>query len=185
MAEQVTLITVLLATALACALLIERAIEVLKSGYDLIDGKFDFAKFWTRRTYGTRNYMERRLRVFEYVDPKLSASLFNRFNDMLLGPDSGYQGTVPMLSGDLVRAVWIKIACKLVGVALGLWIALYLRLDLIEAGRVASYTNITPTTKGMLLTGVAIGLGSGPVHKLIRVVEKKRAARMPEVVTNA
>ncbi len=185
MAEQVTLITVVFAAVLAFALLIERAIEVLKSIYDLFDSIFNFSHFWTRRTYRIRDYMEQRLRVFEYVDAKKATAVFNRFNELLLGPDAGYQGTIPMLCGDLVRAAWVKIGCKAVATTLGIIVAFTLEFDLLAATTATDFTTLMPTTKGMLLTGITIGLGSGPVHKLIRVVEKKRAANSPQVVTNA
>lgn len=185
MSEQITLVTVLFASMLAFALLVERALEVLKAAYDLIDSKLDFHRFWTARTYRTQQYIEERLRVFEYVDGKGAAAVFNRFNELLLGPNNGYHGTVPMLCGDLVRGVWVRLFCKIIGVSFGIVIALTLKFDLLAAARPGDVSTITPTTLGMLATGVAIGLGAGPVHKLIRVAEKKRQANLPQVVTNA
>jgi Ca2+/Na+ antiporter len=182
MPEQIELISVLFLVVLALALLIERALEVLKAAYDIIDSKFDLYRFWTRRTRTTQQYIKNRLHVFEYVDIKSSAAIFNRFNELMLGPGNGYTGTVPMLCGDLVRAVWVRLACKIVGVALGIAGAFALRLDIVEAARSAQHQ---PTVIGMLLTGIAMGLGSGPVHKFIRLLEKKRSAHTQEVVTNA
>ena len=185
MTEQLTLITVLFAAILAFTLLIERAIEVLKAVFDLVDSYFDFADYWTRKTRQTQRYMQRQLRVFEYVDARRASAIFNRFHDLLLGPSAGYHGTVPMLCGDLMRAVYVKIGCKIVGLTLGIGIAFSLDFDLLAAAaRGQDLGSIVPSTKGMLLTGIAMGLGSGPMHKLIRVVEKKREARLPEVVTN-
>jgi hypothetical protein len=179
------LITVMFAAVLAFTLLIERALEVLKAGYDLVDSYFDFAKFWTRKTRQTGKYMEKQLRKFEFVDAKRSAAVFNRFHDLLLGPSSGYSGTVPMLCGDLMRAIYVKIGLKVVGAALGIAIAFWIGFDLLAAAKGQPFTELVPTTKGMLLTGIAMGLGTGPMHKLIRAVEKKREARLPQVVTNA
>jgi hypothetical protein len=179
------LITVMFAAVLAFTLLIERAIEVLKAGYDLLDSYLDFAKFWTRKTRQTGAYMEKQLRKFEFVDAKRSAAIFNRFHDLLLGPSAGYNGTVPMLCGDLMRAVYVKIGSKVVGTAIGVIIAFSLDFDLLAAAQGQPFTALVPTFKGMLLTGIAMGLGTGPMHKLIRVVEKKRESRLPQVVTNA
>jgi hypothetical protein len=189
MVEQLTLITVLFAAVLAFALLIERAIEVLKAVYDLVDSYFDFAKYWTKKTHQTQKFMQKQLRVFEYVNPKQATSVFNRFHELMLGPSSGYQGTVPMLCGDLMRAFYVKIGCKVVGMGLGILIAFYLKFDLLAAAQTAAISSLVPTFKGMLLTGVALGLGAGPMHKIIRAVEKKRdsrfpEARLPEAVTN-
>lgn len=182
MPEQIELISVLFLVVLAFALLIERALEVLKVVYDMLDSKFDMYRFWTRRTVATQHYIQHRLHVFEYVDVKASAAIFNRFNELLLGPGHGYTGTVPMLCGDLVRAVWVRLSCKILGVFMGIALAFALQLDVVEGARSAQYQH---TFAGMLLTGVAMGLGSGPVHKLIRLLEKKRAASTQEVVTNA
>src|SRR5688572_33488531 len=118
MTEQLTLITVLFAAILAFTLLIERAIEVLKAAYDLIDSYFDFSKYWTKKTRQTGKYMQNQLRVFEYVNAKKTNAVFNRFHELMLGPSSGYHGTIPMLCGDLMRAVYVKIGCKVAGVAI-------------------------------------------------------------------
>lgn len=185
MSEKITLVTVLFASVLAFSLLIERALEVLKATYDLLDSRFDYHKFWTKRTWGLHEYIEHRLHVFTYVDTKGASAIFNRFNEMMLGPQDGYNGTVPTLCGDLVRAVYVRLACKFVGSLLGLWIAFGLRLDVLAAAQQYEFTKITPTPLGMAVTGIAIGLGAGPVHKLIRVVEKKREAITPKAVTNA
>ena len=185
MSEQIMLITVMVAAVLAFTLLIERALEVLKAAYDLVDSFFDFAKIWTRKTRQTAKYMEKQLRKFEFVNARRSAAIFNRFNDLLLGPSAGYGGTVPMLCGDLMRAIYVKIGAKVVGVVLGIIIAFSLDFDLLAAARGEPFTALAPSFKGMLLTGIAMGLGTGPMHKLIRVVEKKRASRIPQVVTNA
>ena len=182
MSEQITLVTALFAAVLALSLLIERAIEVMKSAYDLLDSRNDFHKFWTRRTYRLQQYMEKRLRVFEYVDTKGATAVFNRFNEMLLGEADGYKGTVPTLCGDLVRAVYVRLGCKIAGSVIGIALAYALGLDIIAAG--SSSGSWTATTTGMLITGVAMGLGAGPMHKLIRVVEKKRSANIPQVVTH-
>lgn len=189
MIEQITLITVLFAAILAFTLLIERAIEVFKATYDLIDSYFDFAKYWTRKTRQTSQYMQKQLRVFEYVSAKKTNAVFNRFHELMLGPSSGYHGTIPMLCGDLMRAMYVKIGCKVVGVALGVAIAFALKFDVLAATQSVGVAGLVPTAKGMLLTGITMGLGTGPMHKLIRVVEKKRdsrfpEARLPEAVTN-
>jgi hypothetical protein len=133
--------------------------------------------------------LQKQLRVFEHVNPKRATSVFNKFHEFMLGPSSGYRGTVPMLCGDLMRAVYVKIGCKVVGMGLGILIAFYLKFDLLASAQSQTIGSIVPTFRGMLLTGLAMGLGTGPMHKIIRAVEKKRDSRfpeatLPEAVTN-
>lgn len=164
--------------ALALALVIERVLELLKSGYDLLDSHYDLAAYWTRRTERTRDFIESRLRIFEYVDASAAAGLLNRFSDVVLGPQHGHTGEVPILCGDLVRASWIRIAMKALGMAIGIGIAFLLKLDLL------AFTTPVPRPAhawSIAVTGAAIGLGSGIVHKLIDQIEKKRRQRTAEV----
>lgn len=173
--EQATLVFTF---ALALALVIERLLEILKSLYDYIDGRGEFYHFWTHMAERARDYIQRRLRVFEYVDPKTAAPLMARFSEMMLGGKQGYDGEVPMISGDLVRMVWVRLATKLLGVLFGIVIAFLVNLDLIAW---VSPKPRPPEGWSIALTGAVIGLGSGPVHKLITEIEKRRKQRTQEV----
>src|SRR5688572_14892918 len=97
-------VTVLLALILALSFVIERVLEILKAAYDIVDGRYDMHKFWTKRARGTQAYIERRLRVFNYVDKDAAASLLARFDEMMLGTKAAERPVVPILCGDLVRA---------------------------------------------------------------------------------
>src|SRR2546423_11960764 len=70
--------TVLFALVFALALLIERAIEVVKSGYDVLDCKRNFCTFWTARAKGIAKRLELRLRVFEYLPLDRIQPIVNR-----------------------------------------------------------------------------------------------------------
>lgn len=190
--EVVSRVTMILALTLASALLIERLLEIVKAGVDLLDSRYDWHRFWTRRAERTQRFIERRLRVFMYVDPGQAAAFLGRFNEMLLGPADGYTGTVPMLSGDLVRAVWVRIGAKLVGIAAGIGLAFWFDIDLFYLSRgcppqppLAGDAGCAHTAWQFILSGMAIGLGSGPVHKLIRRLERKREQRLARVGANA
>jgi hypothetical protein len=188
--EAITGVTVLFVLVLALAFVIERVLEIAKATYDMIDSRFDLHHFWTRRTRRTQQYIERRLRVFEYVEPKMASAFLQRFDDMILDERSGYDGTIPMLAGDLVRAAWVRSALKVLGMALGITLAFALELDLLtiadainEVGT-ASGTVGEPTTPGMLFTGLAMGLGAGPVHKLITSLEHRQERRAAAKAAN-
>jgi hypothetical protein len=191
--EVVSRVTMILALTLASALLIERLLEILKAGVDLLDSRYDWHRFWTRRAEGTQRFMERRMRVFSYVDPRQAAVFLERFSDMLLAPADGYTGTVPMLSGDLVRAMWVRIGSKLVGMTVGIGLAFWFGIDLFYLSRgcppdpppAAAAAGCAHTAWQFILSGMAIGLGCGPVHKVIRRLERRREAQLARAGANA
>lgn len=166
--EQATLVFTL---ALALALVIERILELVKSLYDMIDSRRHWHEFWTRRAERTRDYLERRLRVFEYVDRKEAAGLLDRFRGMMLGAGPAHSPDVPVLAGDLVRALWVRVGSKILGMALGVVIAFLVRLDLLTW---VSVQPRDPHAWSIVLTGMALGLGADPMHRIISEIEKRR-----------
>jgi hypothetical protein len=174
--EAVSKITVLMALVLALSFVVERILEILKAAYDVADGRYNWHVFWTRRTYSAQRYIEQRLRVFNYVDKPAAAALLARFDSMMLGTTVAQTPVVPVLCGDLVRAIWCRVALKILGIAIGVAFAFSFRLDLVYL------INLTPDateplrigTLGMVATGVAIGLGSGIVHKAITAIERRQ-----------
>ena len=173
--DAVSKVTVVLALILALSFVIERVLEILKAAYDMADGRYNWNKFWTRRARGTQAYIERRLRVFNYVDKAAAAALLARFDQMMLGTTAAEKPVVPVLCGDLVRAVWCRFALKFVGAALGIWLAFAFGLDLLAISQTKpNATQFNITVLGQVVTGIAIGLGSGIVHKLITTVERKQ-----------
>jgi hypothetical protein len=78
------------------------------------------------------------------------------------------------LCGDLVRAVYTKTALKIIGSAIGIWFAFRFGLDLLALSRVKPNQVADLTVIGRIATGIAIGLGSGIVHKMITTVERKQ-----------
>lgn len=182
--EVILKVSVMFALALAVSFLIERFLEILKAVYDLLDSRFNWHTYWTRRTIKMRDRLEKRLEVFEYVNPKKIASLLDRFKKMFLNGQGGYSGTVPVLSGDLVRAVSIKVYAKIIGVSLGIGFAFWMNIDLISIWQKAAggtswwEINIESESVRFVLSGVILGLGSAPVHKIITTIEKKRQQKL-------
>jgi hypothetical protein len=191
--------TMLFTLVFALSLVIERFLEVLKSAYDMLDSKYDWYKAWSRRAYRIRDFLERRLRIFEFVGPDQARTFIARFSEMLVVPPTGENaGAVPVISGDLVRAVYVKVACKVIAIAIGIPLAFGLHLDIftllrqVTAGpgtcmlkALDSVCNVPiGPTLATLATGVTIGLGSGPVHKIITTIEKKRDDRERKELAN-
>lgn len=173
-------VTVLFALVLSLSLLIERLFEIFKGIYDFLDSRFNWDQFWNKRAEKLGAILEKKMNVFEYVDYKSAAAISGRFQELILKEGEGNSGAVPIISGDLVRAATIRTILKALTILIGIWFAFRLKIDLIAIWQnaQAELTNtiggITPKTYGIILTGIAIGLGSGPVHKIITVIEKKR-----------
>ena len=173
-------VTVLFALALALSLLVERFLEILKATYDLLDSRFDWHRYWTKKTFRLKNTLENRLKVFEYVSTKKAATALQRVKDMMLNEQGGYSGEIPVLAGDLVRAVSIKVLFKFIGILVGIGLAFWLNLDIVKVWQEASVEGskfnfaVSSSTLRIILTGITIGLGSGPMHKIITTMEKRR-----------
>src|SRR2546423_751996 len=66
----ITNFTVLAALALGLSLVIERTLEIMKAAYDLTDSRLGLYNFWTGRAIVIRDYLQRRVRAMEYVEPE-------------------------------------------------------------------------------------------------------------------
>jgi len=182
MTEALAEVTVFFALVLALALLIERVLEILKAAYDLVDSRFNWYPFWTRRARTLKETIERRMRVFEYVGPEAVRAVLNRVYDLVQLTPQGAPGAVPVLSGDLVRASAVKLGCKVVGMGLGVAVAFWLSIDLVTIWQsaevtLAATTYWAPPWLRLVVSGAIIGLGAGPVHKLITTIERKRGEK--------
>jgi len=177
--ETILDIAVLFTLALALAFLVERVLEILVALFHLLDSRLDLHMFWTRRAYKLRDRLEKKLKVYEYMTPENAAKVLNRFHDVLLDSPDRYSGTIPLISGDLVRSLWIKIITKFIGITLGIILAISMKIDLINIWRAAAGDNVAwipqlPVLLSFIFTGIIIGFGAEPVHKIITFIEKKR-----------
>lgn len=175
-------VTVLFTLVLALSMLIERLLEILKALYDLLDSRLDWYKFWNRRTEKLQHRLERKMQIFQYVKPALAASVLNRFTEVVIGKDEGIMSPVPMLSGDLVRGLTVKIVSKIIAIGVGIGLAFWMQIDLLqiwsEAARGSRWTlEINSQAVRIILTGMVMGLGSSPVHKFITAIEKQQKKR--------
>ena len=123
--------------------------------------------------------MANKLKIVEYVSAKNLVTILNKFRDKLLNNTEGYSGTVPILSGDLVRTVSIKSWSKIISIILGIVIAFWMDIDLLKIWQDATSDSslwiIQIKSPGLRigLSGVIIGLGSNPLHKFVTTIEKK------------
>lgn len=178
--EVLSKVTVLFTLVLALSLLIERFLEVLKALYDLLDSRRDWYNLWTRQTTRIRDRVEKRMRIFEYVKPEVLKSVLKRIREMLLSEQGDYSGTVPVLSGDLVRAFYVRLSSKIVGIGVGIGLAFWMGIDLVTVWKEAAgessrwAINISSENLRVAISGIVLGLGSSPVHKIITTIERMR-----------
>ncbi len=172
--------TILFIALFSLAILIERLIEILKSAFDLMDSRLQWRGFWTRRANALKARLEKRLHIHQYMDDTAINRVLASFSRLLLGPGDDYRGTIPTISGDLVRVLYVKIGTKAIGMACGIALALSFDLDILTLMIRYLANDSIPQQAPVLnqiVTGAIIGLGSSPVHKLITAIERKRESR--------
>jgi len=184
--EALSAMTVNFAFILALALLIERTLEIVKAVLDLLDSTNDWHRIWTRGAQRLKEVLEKRLRANAYLTPAKGAIALRRFSELLLN-GQGYAGTLPVISGDLLRNLSFKVGMKALGVCLGIWAAFYFELDMLKQwGEIGYFDLNAPYALERFLardavhyvvTGTAAGLGAAPLHMLIVALERKKVAR--------
>lgn len=178
--EGLTHTTVLFTLVLALSFVVERLLELLKTVYDVLDSRLDWHRFWTQRAIRLRDRLVNELRILEYASPRQIATVLARFSAAMLGEQSESNATVPVIAGDLARVMGIKVGARLLAIAVGVGLAVIFSIDLVDvvAKLVDPKVNIAgelPQGLRIFITGAFLGLGSGPVHKFIVLIERRRA----------
>jgi hypothetical protein len=173
---------ILFTLVLAFSLLIERILEVFKTFYILIDSEFDIYRFWTKRAVRLRDKLEKRVRQFDFIHPTYATQFLSYAKDYFVGGRKGIASNVPVISGDLMRGVWIKIICKIAGVTIGIIFAHWQHIDFLQICHSLTDKELFPAAArfssiGITLSGIIIGLGASPVHKIITYIEHKKNYR--------
>lgn len=179
--------TVVFAFMLALALLIERLLEVLKSVYDYVDYRAGLDRYWSARASTLQGRINAALASLEKAGGEQVGGLIRQYADRLIG--QGENGVVT-ISGDLLRATAVRFAAKLIAIAFGIGFCLCFHLDLVKVWQDAWHAQGGQlSVQGVLagfrlgdfarevLTGVALGLGAAPLHKIIASIERQQATR--------
>lgn len=182
---------IMLTAAIFFALIIERLLEIAKSIYDYIEAKKDFSGFWNRRAISIRERLQNRLEKAK--ENKLQKTVFEYLASRYVNADHpGYEGA-PVISANKLRAFTVKGVSKTIGAILGITVAFSLGINVFSL--IAQWTN-TPEALSLglfqvdlpdwleyIITGVIMGLGSGPMHKFIAALERaKRNRKSTEAV---
>lgn len=166
---------ILLAGMLFLSLVIERLLEIIKCYYSYLEGKHNWYAWWNRGA----EKIQRRLEALE-KNPKLYNSSSRLSFERVKLEGIGYlKGAA--ISVEALRSYTIKYFMKCVGVLLGIGIALAADINIFSL--IDSLINGHQVASGKypllekIASGVAMGLGSGPLHKIIAALERAKKGR--------
>ena len=174
---------IMLCSALFFSLLLERLLEILKALYDFFEVRLGYQSYWNRSAQRLSEQLDA-LRQAGRVQAEGSKAV----NDYLRTDYPGLEG-VEALSAATLRSLTIKAVSKILAIIIGILLALLLDINLFalieqlnsQIGGAAydGYFSSRYLTGwlGECLTGTAIGLGTGPLHKIIEALEKSRKNR--------
>lgn len=150
--------------------------------------ELDYVKdnYWTRLAVKIGKKLELRLdnaKSDSVEGSELEAE--DRFNVIMsvasryLSPATERQDGLFAISASKVRGVYLKLVSKVLAIVIGLILALAFSMDLIAMVKLSLHEVkiYNPGFWGEVLTGLAIGMGSGPTHKIIETMEKMRKKR--------
>ena len=179
--EYITRITYVFFIYLILAILIERVVEVCVSAFNYADLKLDWYRIWNRKAW---NYQDRFDRIYGFqggytpqIDKMLNWVLWKVLSE------KPYPGGKESISAALIRLNYIKIGTRLLAflIALIFTAVMYRKFDFNFVGTVSKLLPDSEAIRllaghamlSILLTAVAVSLGSEPLHQLIARFEKK------------
>lgn len=183
MEEMLTRPVLLLALAMILATGIERLLELIRAIWDYFESNNDsYEKKWRERTEKLREHIEKRLDNAKTGDQMAFNAVLTIITRHLSVNPKNANGTLA-ISVDKVRTASIRLRYKTLAIAMGIAFAFIFQIDIIELVRISTAKNpeavnaICATTNGMIISGIAMGFGAGPVHKLITAMERARRFR--------
>ena len=168
---------------LLLALLVERVMEVLMSAWEYAEWKRAMHLFWNKRaqriqrrfeTQAHRNVFTRALSLTPIAR---QARAFTRADDGL------HRGNLVIIDGTLVRRVAVTVGARTVASVLGVllcWVASINFVELIREVAMEDGTTLSTLLGGIpiwlqiFVSGILIGMGAEPVHRIIQNLERRR-----------
>lgn len=179
--EVLTKPVLLLGLAMILALIIERLLEIGKSIYDYMDARSNSTDRWTKKAQQVRDHLEIRLDTAK-ADNRNDFDLVIAMASRYLSPSGPGQSGLRAVSADKVRALATKAWFKTIAIFLGIGCAWLCDIDVLKLVELSMLKTEEVRTYdsswfGILMAGVAMGLGAAPMHKLIAALEKARELR--------
>lgn len=180
--EVVNQSVLLLALAILLASGVERILEIVRSVQDYLAARRQDYSRWNTRAESLRDLVESRL-------DNAKSGTGGRFGLQLLtvskylSPVPSSEGGLIAVSADTLRKMTLKLSYKIIAIIVGIVLAALfginmfdlVRASLPQTGQAGNF--LVPGWLGVALTGVSIGLGAGPMHKIITALERARDAR--------
>lgn len=184
---------ILITAALFFSLLIERLVELIKAVYDYLEVTTGWSDHWNRAAQRLVHELE------QQSDSRLRNELGKAIEDYLSDDVAGVDG-LQAVSADKVRKLTLQVIVRILAMLMGITVALLLDINLFdllqqlnqavarlngETRDVSVYfaSNHVPDWLGVTLSGLAMGLGSDPLHQLISRMEKARKNRTNKAET--
>jgi hypothetical protein len=179
----------MLAATIFFSLLLERVMELVLTLYDYFEIRRGWQQYWNKKAEELSHILNEQLQG-NWVKDEVNKAVRDYVSTGFPGLDG-----VQVVSADKLRSTSIKLVSKLLAVIIGIIIACGMHIDLFALveqlnDKVALLNKVSPESYhgyfstqnipglvGEVVTGVAIGLGSGAVHKIIEALEKKRNSR--------
>lgn len=187
MEEMLTRPILLMTLAMILAIAIERLLEIIRSIRDYVEARNAsyYQDKWYARADRLRQHLEKRLDNAKGGNRKVFNTVLTIVaRELSVNPDE--RDASLAISVDKVRSASIRLRYKTLAVALGIAFAFLFRLDILELVQISTdqstmgpqdLNHIQASAWGMIITGIAMGFGAGPVHSLITAMEKARQFR--------
>jgi hypothetical protein len=172
----------LLALAIFLATAIERLLELVKAIHNFLAARNNerSMQYWNERARIAREHLEHMLEDAKRSDAPVDRVITSVAQRFIKPGTAGDMGLI-MIDATLVRNFSITLTYKILGLFLGIVFACIFSVDIFAF--VKDSLNSCGDHKcpshwwGVLGTGLAMGLGAGPVHKIIVALERARSTR--------
>ena len=179
--ETILQLTYLYLLVLLLALLIERVMEVIMSIWNYIELKWDSHIYWNRRAKRLMDSFS------DEVTTKLRASDFivyglrRRIRQYTKSTLEIQPGQTVVFSAYEVRRAYVRTVALIVTTILGVALCYFAGINFIEIIKQSLAPNTIPLLDALgrplqlIISGLIIGLGAEPVHRIIKGLESSRA----------
>lgn len=174
----------LMALAMLLAIGTERLLELVRTLSEHLEARrgTSASERWQKKAVALRNRIEARLDNACASTPsalQMVLSIVCRY----LSPAAPESGGLIAIDANQVRAMSIRVRCKFLAVLLGIGLAFLFQVDVFELVNqelhaTDGFTIKLPSWLGKSISGIAMGFGAGPVHKMITALERARRLRI-------
>jgi len=163
-------VVLLLAAGLVLSIIIERLVEVFVAITQFHERHTNSYVFWNKRGEKLQNRLQN---TYESADisSTVLAHVLKTF-----ASDASDENGVAIISVEKLRKNTYRHFARFLSVLLGVGIALWLNIDIVNLVKALQNDGKFPLEESywayQVFTGVAMGFGAEPVHKLIMALEK-------------